>query len=76
MKKRFDASRRDGAPKRGRKGARKCPCCGSTPCSCEKTCFCQELKGGLEDDEDDGTDSAGFDDDVQFSFLRFGEQGA
>lgn len=74
MKKRLDSSRRDGAPKRGRKGARKCPCCGAAPCSCEKTCFCQELKGGLEDDDE--ADAGGLEDDLQFSFLRFGEQGA
>jgi hypothetical protein len=73
MKKRFDSSRRGEAPKKARKSARKCPCCGATPCSCEKTCFCQELKGELE--EDDDADAASFDDDLQFSFLRFAEPG-
>jgi len=75
MKKRFDSPRRDAAPKRGRKAARKCPCCGSAPCSCEKTCFCQELKGGLDDDDEADSDAAGYDDDLQFAFLRYGEQG-
>lgn len=75
MKKRFDSTRRDAAPKRARKGARKCPCCGSAPCSCEKNCFCQELKGGLDDDEDDA-ESAAFEDDLSFSFLRGAEHGA
>ena len=70
MKKRLDSPRREGAPKRSRKGARKCPCCGSTPCSCEKTCLCQELKGGLEEDDESDAESAAFDDDLQFSFLR------
>lgn len=75
MKKRFDSSRRDEAPKRGRKGARKCPCCGAAPCSCEKTCLCQELKGELEDDEDAAAEGPSLDDDFQFAFVRY-EQGA
>ncbi|HXS99662.1 MAG TPA: hypothetical protein VN915_03240 [Elusimicrobiota bacterium] len=75
MKKRLDSPRRGAAPKRGRKGTRKCPCCGSTPCSCEKNCFCQELKGGLDDDDEADVESAGLDDDLQFAFLRYGEQG-
>lgn len=75
MKKRIDSPRREQAPKRGRKGARKCPCCGAAPCSCEKTCFCQELKGDLEDDEDDGADAAGLEEDLQFSFARCGDPG-
>jgi hypothetical protein len=76
MKKKFESPRRDGAPKRGRKGSRKCPCCGSTPCSCEKTCFCQELKGGLDDDDESDAEAAGDDFDVQVAYLRCGEQSA
>ena len=73
MKKRIGASGSDGSPKRGRKGARKCPCCGASPCACEKSCFCQELKTEMADDEPD--DDA-FEDDLRFSFLRHGEQSA
>jgi hypothetical protein len=75
MKNRFDSPRRDEAPKKGRKTARKCPCCDAAPCSCEETCLCQELKGGLEDDEDDAADGPSFDDDFSFA-ARYGDQGA
>ena len=72
MKKQIRSSRRDESPKRGRKAARRCPCCGAAPCACEKTCFCQELKGELEDESE--ADGGGLVEDLQFSFLRYGEQ--
>ena len=71
MKKRIEAAGRGGSPKKGRKGARKCPCCGAGPCACEKTCICQELKGEMAEDEPD--DDA-FEDDLRISFQRYGEQ--
>jgi hypothetical protein len=77
MKKKMHASRRDESPKKVRKAARKCPCCGAAPCSCEKNCFCQELKGELAEDESEAElEGARLEDDLQFSFLRYGEQSA
>ena len=73
MKKKIAAARRVEPAKRGRRGARKCPCCGSAPCACDPTCICQELKSEMTDDEDD---DAVFDDSLRFSFLRVGEQSA
>ena len=73
MKKQIGAAGRDGSPKRGRKAARKCPCCGSAPCACEKSCICQELKGEMADEE---PADVAFEDDLRFSFLRYGEQSA
>jgi hypothetical protein len=70
MKKRIGAVKGE-SQKRVRKGARRCPCCGSAPCSCEKTCFCQELKGEMEDDDPDET---GYEDEPRFSFVTYGEQ--
>jgi hypothetical protein len=74
MKKKIRSSSRDESPKKGRKAARRCPCCGAAPCACEKTCFCQELKGEIEDENEAEADGAGFVDDLRFSFLRHGEQ--
>ena len=75
MKNRFESSSRDAAPKKARKAAKKCPCCGAAPCACEDTCLCQELKGGLEDDQDEAADGPSFDDDFAFA-ARYGEQAA
>ncbi|MFI5348924.1 MAG: hypothetical protein ACHQ2Z_05225 [Elusimicrobiota bacterium] len=71
MKKRIAAAGRDGTPKKGRKGARKCPCCGCAPCACDKSCLCQELKGEIPDED---AEDAGLEDDLRFSFIRYGEQ--
>lgn len=73
MKRKMHASRREETPKKARKGARRCPCCGAAPCSCEKTCFCQELKGELAEDENGDADDAGLEEDLNFSFLRYGD---
>ena len=73
MKKQIGAAERDESAKRGRKGARKCPCCSYAPCACEKSCFCQELKAEITDDEIHDPE---FEDVFRFSFLRYGEQPA
>lgn len=75
MKRQIRASGRDESPKRGRRGARKCPCCGGSPCTCEKTCFCQDLKAEMTDDVSEAEmEASEFEDDLRFSFLRYGEQ--
>jgi hypothetical protein len=66
MKKQSGATKREAARRRGRKSAQRCPCCEAAPCACEKNCFCQELKAGMLDDDDD----AGPDEEIRFSFLR------
>jgi hypothetical protein len=77
MKRKIAASGKVVASKKARKGARRCPCCECAPCACAKTCFCQELKAELMDDEEeDEADDGRFEDELRHSFLRFGEQGA
>jgi hypothetical protein len=71
MKKRIAAAGRGGSAKKGRKAARKCPCCGCAPCACDKSSLCQELKGEMADDD---SGDAAFEDDLRFSFVRYGEQ--
>lgn len=73
MRKRITAAELDESPKRRRRGARKCPCCSCAPCACEASCFCQELKSEMPDDEND---DAGFEGDLRFSFLRHAEAAA
>jgi hypothetical protein len=69
MKKKIGTAARDESLKRGRKAARKCPCCDCAPCACDKACFCQELKAQMPDDD---IEDAGFEDVLRFSFLRPG----
>jgi len=57
------------SPKRGRRPAATCMCCGFAPCTCPKTCFCQELKAEMTDDDD-----VRFEEEPDFSFLRCGVQ--
>jgi hypothetical protein len=71
MKKRIGAATGGETRKRGRKGVRRCPCCGAAPCACEKSCFCQELKDEIEEDDSDETRC---EEELTFSFLRHGEQ--
>ena len=77
MKRKIAASGRGGASKRARKGGRKCPCCECAPCACDKTCFCQELKGEMTDDEPEAeADDGRVEDELRHSFHRFGELSA
>jgi hypothetical protein len=73
MKTRFEEEGTGAAAKPRRKGSRRCPCCGAAPCACEKTCFCQELKGEVNDEEED---EPAPEVDFHFSFLRHGETSA
>ncbi len=68
MKNRIKTARRGGAAKKGRGAASKCQCCDETPCRCEKTCPCQELKGEAYDEEEEEDER--IDEDLTFSFLR------
>ena len=63
MKKTFRAARKE---------TRTCPCCAGTPCRCEKSCLCQELKTEAFDEiePEDGY----FNDDLRFSLIRHGVQ--
>lgn len=73
MKKRIRSAGRREPPKKGRRGAPRCPCCGCAPCACEKTCLCQELKAEADDDE---IEEPVLEEELRLSFLRFAEQGA